>query len=72
MSSAKGVIDEIFVEDGVTKARLDSNGKQTTVSLLLLRDARVGDEIIVGAGIALSLAEPKAKRRKDYVLSDSR
>ncbi len=69
MSSTKGVIDEIFVENGSTKARVIVDGSITTVSLILLRSARVGDELTIGSGIALSVIESKTAKRNEHVLS---
>ena len=63
MNSTKGVIDEIFVDEGITKARVLVDGNPTAVSLLLLRKARVGDEILIGSGIALSVFDSQISKR---------
>jgi O-acetylhomoserine/O-acetylserine sulfhydrylase-like pyridoxal-dependent enzyme len=52
MSRTSGMIHEIFVEGGVTKARVSAGGNHITVALTLLLDARVGDEVVISSGIA--------------------
>ena len=56
----KGKITEIFVLDGSTCARVLVDGSYITVPIFLLMNARVGDQIIVDAGIAITKIERKA------------
>ena len=49
-----GTIIEIFVEGGVTKARVTCASGFRVVSLLLMFDARVGDDIMIDSDLAVS------------------
>jgi hydrogenase maturation factor len=59
----KGEIVEIFIKDGSTLARVRVDGSYLEVPLLLLMNARVGDQLIIDAGIAISKIERKSKVR---------
>lgn len=52
MNRTTAKIEEIFVEGGVTKARVVANGKHLSVALTLMLDARVGDEVVLESGFA--------------------
>lgn len=52
-----GKIEEIYVDSGVVKAKVRVAGAFIRVPLMLLMDARVGDEILVESGIAISRIE---------------
>ncbi len=72
MNLITGTVEEIFVEGGATKAKVKVGGVFIKVPLTLLMDARVGDEILVSAGVALSKLEPLRGKGEDCVSSDSR
>ncbi len=61
-------IEEIFVEGGVTKARVVVNGKHLSVALTLMLDARVGDEVVLESGFAFPC--PAASRQRTVEESD--
>ncbi len=50
----KGEIVEILVKDGSTVAKVLVDGSYLQVPLLLLMNAKVGDFVIIDAGIAIS------------------
>lgn len=54
MNSVCGRIEAIFLKGGVARARVDVAGISRTVSLVLLLEASVGDEVIVDEDVALS------------------
>lgn len=56
-----GEIREIFVLDGSTCARVLVDGSYITVPIFLLMNARVDDQIVVDAGIAITRIERKAR-----------
>jgi hydrogenase maturation factor len=66
-----GRIVEIYVEDGVTKAKASVSGAFIRVALTLLMNARVGDEILIESGVAISSVNNEEKEN-EYVLGDSR
>lgn len=59
MNALKGEILEIFIEDGSTLAKVLVDGTTLRVPLLLLMNARVGDEVYIDSGIAVSRAADK-------------
>ena len=59
----KGEITEIFVEEGSTRAKVLVDGSYLNVPIFLLMNARVGDQIIIDDGIALSKIDPRSKRK---------
>lgn len=61
-------IEEIFVEGGVTKARVVVNGKRLSAALTLMLDARVGDEVVLESGFAFP--SPAASRQRTVEESD--
>jgi hypothetical protein len=63
MKRTTGTIEEIFVEGGVTKARVVVNGKRLTVALTLMLDARVRDEVVLDSGFAFPSPEAMRKRK---------
>jgi hydrogenase maturation factor len=54
MHPVTGEIVEIYLKDGSTTAKVRVDGSYITVPLLLLMNARVGDHVLIDAGIALS------------------
>ena len=59
----KGEIVEIYIRDGSTLAKVRVDGSYLNVPLLLLMNARVGDQVVIDAGIALTKIEPRAKSK---------
>lgn len=72
MSLIVGKIVEIYVDEGVTKAKVSVGGACTRVALTLLMNARVGDEILIQSGVAISRLDDKEKEETAYVFGDSR
>jgi hydrogenase maturation factor len=66
-----GEIIEIYLEEGSTTAKVRVDDSIITVPLLLLMNARVGDHILVDAGIALSHVKYHSRRAKEKVLVHS-
>jgi len=56
-----GEIVEIYIRDGSTLAKVRVDGSYFHVPLLLLMNARVGDHVIIDAGIALNRIDRKVK-----------
>lgn len=50
-----GCLKDIFIEEGVTKGKVQVGGAYTTVVLTLLLDAHVGDTIVVDSGVAIGV-----------------
>ncbi len=59
MNQMKGKLTEIYIKDGSTTGKVLVDGSYFHVPLLLLLNAKVGDEIIIDAGIALSRVSEK-------------
>ena len=72
MNLVTGKIAEIYIEGGITKARISVGGAQCRVIMTLLMDARVGDEVLIESGVAISKVEPVERTEASHVLSDSR
>ena len=58
MHPLKGELIEIYIAEGTTSGKVRVDGSILHVPLLLLMHARVGDEVLVDAGIALSVTNP--------------
>jgi hydrogenase maturation factor len=54
MKPKSGRITEIFLEDGIPRATVRIGEVALPVTLTLMMDVRVGDEILIDSGIALS------------------
>jgi len=54
MREIAGTVREIFVEEGITYAHVSIGGLKEKVSLTLLMNARVGDEVRVESGVAMA------------------
>lgn len=52
-----GTIVEIFIEGGVTKARVTSPSGSRVINLLLLMNAKMGDDILVESDVAVAHVE---------------
>ncbi len=59
MNPMKGEIVEIYVKEGSTVGKVLVDGSYFHVPLLLLLNARVGDQVLIDAGIALSKVPDK-------------
>jgi hydrogenase maturation factor len=60
----KGEIVEIFIRDGSTVAKVRVDGSYLHVPLLLLMNVRVGDHVVIDAGIAISKVEHRIKAKE--------
>ncbi len=72
MNLISGRITEIYVEGGTTRAKVSVGGAQFRVVMTLLMDARVGDEILIDSGVAISRVESTVREETAYVFGDSR
>lgn len=72
MNLITGKIVEIYVEEGVTKAKVSISGAHTRVALTLLMNARVGDQILIESGVAISRLDDQKEKETPYVFGDSR
>ncbi len=57
MSLVSGAILEIYVEDGITMAKVTVKGAIVRVPVLLLSQASVGDVVLIDSGVAISRVE---------------
>jgi len=57
MSLVSGAILEIYVEDGITMAKVNVKGAFVRVPVLLLSQANVGDVVLIDSGVAISRVE---------------
>ena len=57
MNLVSGEIIEIYVRDATTMAKVSVKGAFVHVPLLLLPDAKVGDQILIESGVAISKVE---------------
>lgn len=62
-----GRIEEIYIEDGVTRARVVVDGKRVPVTLTLMLNARVGDVVVVDAGLAFPKRSLERTEREEPV-----
>ena len=61
MSLVSGAILEIYVEDGITMAKVNVKGAFVRVPVLLLSQASVGDVVLIDSGVAISRVEELSK-----------
>lgn len=59
MTLLTGIIQEIYVKDGTTIARVSIKGAQVHVPLYFLPEAGVGDEVLIESGVAISRIQPQ-------------
>ena len=64
MNAVTGKIVDIYVKEGSTTARVQVDDSFTEVPLLLLMNARIGDQILIDAGIAISRMNLQASRQR--------
>ncbi len=57
MSLVSGAILEIYVEEGITMAKVNVKGAFIRVPVLLLPQANVGDVVLIDSGVAISRVE---------------
>jgi hydrogenase maturation factor len=72
MNLVTGRIVEIYIEGGATKAKVNVGGALFKVMMTLLMDARVGDNVLVDSGIALSTIDQIEMKEESHVLSNPR
>lgn len=72
MNLVTGRIVEIYVEGGITKAKVSAGGAHFRVVMTLLMDARVGDTVLIDSGVAISTVQQIETMEASHVLSDSR
>ena len=72
MNLVTGRILDIYIEGGITKAKVSVSGAQFRVVMTFLMDARVGDDVLVDSGVAISTVQPIEMEESGHVLSDSR
>ncbi len=72
MNLITGEIVEIFVEDGMKMAKARVGGAFMRVSLQVLPEAQVADQILIESGVAISKMEPQKPEEKEHVLGSSR
>ncbi len=72
MNLITGRIQEIYIEGGITRARVSVGGAQIRVVMTFLIDAHVGDVVLVDSGVAISRVQPVEREEPRHVLSDSR
>jgi hydrogenase maturation factor len=62
MNLITGTLEEIYVDSGIVKGKVRVGGAFIRVPLMLLMDARIGDEIVVSSGVAISrVGEPQTE-----------
>ncbi|HXG00350.1 MAG TPA: hypothetical protein VNL69_06165 [Bacteroidota bacterium] len=67
--SVVGRIEEIYIEDGVTKASVVVNGKRIPVALTLLLSAHAGEEVVIESGFAFPKQTKVGRHERDHVNS---
>jgi hydrogenase maturation factor len=70
MNLITGEVAEIYVAGGLTKGKVKISGAFIDVPLTLLMDVRVGDEIVVSSGVALSKVDSGPGKGENYVLGN--
>lgn len=70
MNLVQGTITEIYLEGGTTRGKVRVGGAVIGVQLVLLMDARVGDEVLVDSGVAISRVEANQNSENMYVLGN--
>jgi hydrogenase maturation factor len=65
MKTRSGTVTEIFLEDGVPRATVRAGDLSLPVALTLMMDVRVGDEVLIDSGIAVSrIRTPRMAKAK--------
>jgi hypothetical protein len=71
MSLIQGTIREVYMEDGIAKATVFASGTIMRVPLTLMMEAKVGDEILVDAGVAIGHAHHSLDNGRRYVFGSA-
>jgi hydrogenase maturation factor len=67
MNLLTGQIEEIYIENGTTYGKVNVNSAYKRVPLFFLLDAKVGDTILIEAGVGISIYHEET----EYVFSDT-
>ncbi len=59
MNLLSGTIEEIYVQEGTTMAKVSVKGAMTRVPLYFLPEAHVGDVVLIESGVAISKIQPQ-------------
>ncbi len=62
MNLISGQIEEIYVHEGVTMGKISIRGAYVRVPLIFLMDAKVGDNIVIESGVAVSKTEQEPSK----------
>jgi hydrogenase maturation factor len=72
MNLVTGRILEIYLENGIAKAKVSVDGAIMRVPLMLVMDSRVGDEILIESGVAISRLEQCPRKEPEHVSGNPR
>lgn len=59
MNLLTGVVEEIYMQEGITMGRVSIKGATLRVPLMFLPDAVVGDTVLIESGVAISRVQPQ-------------
>jgi hydrogenase maturation factor len=71
MNLVTGEIAEIYVAEGSTMAKVRVGGAFVRVPLTFLYEGKVGDKILIEAGIAISKVEKQKRKEIQHVPGDT-
>ena len=72
MNLHTGEIVEIYLEDGMKKAKVRVGAAYTRVSLDLVEDGEVGDEVLIESGVAISRIKHEEQKGQNDVSCNPR
>jgi len=72
MNVLTGRIAEIFIEGGITKAKVSVGGALFKVAMMLLMEAKVGDKVMVESGVAISKVDSPEEEETSNVPGNPR
>lgn len=72
MSLVSGVIREIVVEGGMPIARVSVQGALMKVPLVFVKEAVVGDTVLISSGVAISRVQEQQSEGGSDVSGDTR
>jgi len=72
MNIITGEIVEIYLDNGIRMAKVRVGGAYMRVLLTFLPEVRVGDQILIESGVAISKIEREQRKESQNVLSNSR
>lgn len=61
MNIISGEIREIYVQEGVTMAKVKVKGAYVHAPIMFLPDVKVGDTVLIESGVAISKVEEHPK-----------